>query len=127
MRKILYTKEYGVGWVSSCNTREIAQFSISYLPIVEAIERGEKLDNNDHCDTEKHKLEKYHPAVQQFIQEARAKFAKPDDPEWVRYTPYLGILNSLAIKEVPDGCLVKIEDCDGKEYVNVYYPDLELY
>jgi len=99
MRKILYSPGYGAGWTSWCDSREVEKLMIDYPPIVEALEKKEKLHEN-------------HPAIIKMLDEIKNKFGEDS-------IPYLGGLKSLTIKEVPDGALVRIHEYDGSESVEV--------
>lgn len=100
MRKILCTSRHGAGW-SSCNgtTPEQKRFACEYSPIIEAIERGESLDE-------------FHPLVVQF----KADFAVKFDG----YNACVLGAKDLEVVEFPDGSILYISDDDGLEHVQLY-------
>jgi hypothetical protein len=97
-RKILYSPGYGAGW-STWMSGVPSKFACEYKPLIEAVERGEKLHQN-------------HPLVLQFIADAKREFGIADDG----YVCVLGA-GSLAVEEVPDDALVRIDEYDGFESV----------
>jgi hypothetical protein len=62
MRKILYSPRYGAGW-TTWNGGEAAKYMLTYQPIIDALERGEKLDKDS-------------PVVLQLEQECLDKFGQ---------------------------------------------------
>ena len=99
MRKILYSPGYGAGWTSWCRNKEVKKLMINYPPIVEALERNEKLTEN-------------HPAVLQLIEDITNIFGEDE-------VPFLGGVADLTIEKVPDGALVRITEYDGFEEVEI--------
>ena len=94
-----------------------AKFACEYQPIIEDLERGEDLlgttIDKDFYSEGKEWEENLHPAVQQFLKEAREKFK-------VDYICISG-LKDLQIYEVPDDTVVKIKCFDGSESVKLDY------
>ena len=88
---MIYRRVTASVWFSR-NTKS-TKFSCEYQPIIEALERGEKL-------TEKH------PAVQQFIKDCKEKY---------NAEPYLGGLEDLTIQEIADSEQYIVEEYNGSE------------
>jgi hypothetical protein len=122
MRKVLYSPGFGAGW-SSWNSGEKAKFMLEYQPLIDAIERGEgdavrasvrasdehankcyRYGKDDRCELVEEVLTQMHPAVQQFVREAFAKFGD---------VPYIGGLDGLDVG-TGEG-LVRVEEYDGSE------------
>jgi hypothetical protein len=93
MAKILYSPGFGAGWTTWADgTKEFQYFMLTYQPIIDAIERGEKMSEA-------------HPAVVQFVQDAASKFGM----EYI----YLGGAEDLRVREVKG--LIRITEYDGNE------------
>lgn len=95
-RKILYSSGYGAGW-STWMHRIPTKFACEYPPIIEALEKGETLNDA-------------HPAVLQFVKDASEQF----DEE-----PYLGGIEDLRFMEIDDNDKYQISEYDGSESVKV--------
>lgn len=93
IRKILYHPCYGSGW-SSWSDGPTAKYMLEYSPIIEAIERGEKMHDE-------------HPLVLQLEKECIEKFGV------VGISKYGA--NGLKVREVYG--LVRIKDRDGFEQI----------
>lgn len=93
MRKILYSPGFGAGW-STWNSGEVAKYMLTYQPIIDALERGEKMSEE-------------HPAVKQLVAECKEKFG-------VDYVCVLGA-DDLRVREVSGR--VRITEYDGNERV----------
>lgn len=124
MRKILYSPGYGAGWVSWFHgTREQKRFMLEYKPFIDEIEEA---DTNDRITVfeQYYKLsgDKYFETIDCVIQ-----FKKDWDARFpCKPYPCFGGLRDLAIYEVHDDCLVKIDDHDGNEHVQIVYPDKDV-
>ena len=92
MRKILYSPSFGAGW-STWNSGDTARYMLEYAPIIEALERGETMNES-------------HPAVVQLEADCLAKFGA--------YVCVLGA-EQLEIREVSGR--VRIHKYDGSESV----------
>ena len=92
-RKILYSPGFGAGW-TTWNRGAVAQYMLTFQPIIEAIERGER-------------MHEHHPAVEQLKRDCQEKFGE-------EYVCVLGA-DDLIVKEV--GGRVRIHDYDGSESV----------
>lgn len=110
MRKILYSPGYGAGWTSWCGNVAVKKIMLEYKPIIEALERGESMYNSS--TSGRTDLSAFHPAIRQMCQEIEEKFGEDK-------IPYLGGAEDLKVKEVPDGCLVRINEYDGYESVEI--------
>ena len=95
MRKILYSPGFGAGWSTWMDVP--TKFSCEYAPIISAIERGEKLNED-------------HPAVIQFVADCK---------ELYKENAYLGGIGDLRIFNVPEGEVYRIEEYDGAESVQL--------
>lgn len=91
--KVLYSPGFGAGWSTWIDVP--TKFACEYQPIIDAIERGEKLTED-------------HPCVIQFIEDC-----KKQHDEY----PYLGGLKNLRIFELNEGDQYRIEAYDGSESV----------
>lgn len=96
MRKILYSPDYGAGW-TTWNKKEVAQIMVDYPPVIEAVERGERITEN-------------HPAIVQMIAYIRERLSLPEED----YICVLGA-DELKVKEVEGR--VRIQEYDGAESV----------
>jgi hypothetical protein len=65
MTKILYSPGLGTGWSTWVHDDkpEFVKFMLTYPPLIEAVEKGEKLAPD-------------HPALQAFLEEAKEKFGE---------------------------------------------------
>lgn len=109
-RKILYSPGYGAGW-SSWSSGDIAKFMLEYKPLVEYIESGGKIEDNDSFDLYDKEgkiiIDKIqNPVLRQFATDCLEKFGK---------VPYLGGAKDLCVATVYGK--VKINDYDGSESV----------
>jgi hypothetical protein len=93
-RKILYSPGYGAGWTSWCYHPDVKRYMLTYQPIIDALERGEKIDSE-------------HPLCKQLERECVEKFGE-------NYTCVLGA-DQLKVKTVTGR--VRIEEYDGVESV----------
>jgi hypothetical protein len=114
MRKILYSPGYGAGWVSwGGDTAEQKRFMLEYAPFVEALEGGAALRPVVRYSEEDTKYNgQTDPVIRRFIDDWREKFG--DAP-----LPYFGGLRDLEVKIVDDGDVVRINEYDGSESVEV--------
>ncbi len=95
MTKILYSPGYGAGWSSwNDGSPEFQKWLLTYPPIIEALERGERLAAE-------------HPAVQSLEKQAREMFGKD-------YVCVLGA-GDLRIADVSGP--FRIDEYDGSERV----------
>lgn len=97
MRKILYSPYYGSGW-TSWNDTEIAKIMIDWPPLVDAVEKKEKITQN-------------HPALVSMIEEIHKQVGE-------KYVCVLSaIYGDLEVAEIPDGVKVRINEYDGLESI----------
>ena len=94
-RKILYSPGFGAGW-STWNSDEVARYMLTYQPIIDALERGEKMDVD-------------HPAVKQLQADCLEKFEKD----------YVCVLGASTLKVMTVHGRVRIHEYDGSESVEV--------
>lgn len=94
-RKILYSPGFGAGWTSWCNNEDVKTFALTYQPIIDALERKEKLTEG-------------HPVLVQFQKDLEEKFG----PDTYFYT---GGSQQLRVMKVEGR--VRIEEYDGSESV----------
>ncbi len=92
-RKILYSPGWGAGWTTWEPDPRVKALMLTYAPIVEALERGDKVTEQ-------------HPAVQQLLADVAAIGAN---------APYLGGLRDLTFREVSGP--VRITEHDGNESI----------
>jgi len=92
MRKILYSPGFGAGWTTWNSDENVVKLMLTYQPIIDALERGEKMNSE-------------HPAVKQLEKECEEKFG-------VTYVCVLGA-DDLTIAEVSGR--VHITEYDGSE------------
>jgi hypothetical protein len=110
MRKVLYSPDYGAGWVSwHDGTRQEKKFMLEYEPIVLYLESGKKFSD---CDRDFQPLELY----EQFKKDWDTNF-----PDKKGIYPYFGGLRDLEVTEIPDNVLVEITDYDGYESIKLHY------
>jgi hypothetical protein len=98
-RKLLYSPGFGAGW-STWQSDIPQEFACTYQPIIDALERGERLSET-------------HPAIQQYEAECKEKFG-------ISYVCVLGA-EDLVIAEVEGPC--RIEVYDGAESIVTCYED----
>jgi|ERR1700722_2266392 len=99
MTKILYSPGYGAGWSTwMSGSQEFIKWALTYQPIIDALERGEKLNPE---------AKKKHPALVRFLKESKEKFGVKD--------PYLGGAGQLQVYEVSGP--FRIDEYDGRESV----------
>lgn len=96
MTKILYSPGFGAGWSTWAHSDkpEFVKFMLTYPPLIEAVENGEK-------------LVPYHPALRQFLAEAKEKFGE----DYV----YCGGADQLAVAEVSGP--FRVDEYDGSESI----------
>ncbi|RJR07450.1 hypothetical protein C4588_06910 [Candidatus Parcubacteria bacterium] len=105
--KILMTRSYGAGWSSWESNPEIADFMLTYQPLIDYIEAK---DNED-VD---HDLSPEHPLVLKMLEEIKSKFNLPD-----HRLPCVLAAENLIVEEVYQKSLAEllgIRDYDGSEY-----------
>jgi hypothetical protein len=91
-RKILYSP-FGAGWSTWNNgNKEVAAYMLTYQPIIEALEKGEKLHNT-------------HPLVLQLQQECAEKFN----------TTHIWVLSADRLKVATVKGRVRLFEYDGSE------------
>lgn len=98
MRKILLTNKYGAGWSTWMAGWVPPEFSCTYPPLIEAVERGDLLSKD-------------HPAIKSFLEECIQRF-----PEAEGYLYVEGCVN-LCVEEVPEDVLIQVMEYDGLEYL----------
>ena len=92
--KVLISRGFGAGW-STWNNGEVAKYMRTYTPIIEAIERGEKMSEG-------------HPLVKQLQKECLEKFG-------VDYICVLGV-DGLTVVDVEPP--FKVDEYDGAESIS---------
>ena len=92
-RKILYSPQFGAGWTSWESDPEIKTLMLTYAPIIDALERGERVTKD-------------HPAIAQL---------QADVTALGKDMPYLGGLRDIAIATVNGP--VRIQEYDGSESI----------
>lgn len=92
-RKILYSPGFGAGW-TTWNSGRVAEIMLDYKPIVEALERGEKMSEN-------------HPIVLQMIADIQKELGDV----------HVCVLGADDLEVYTTGSRVRIEDYDGSESV----------
>ncbi len=114
MTKILYSPGFGAGWSTweRGESPEFTKFMLTYPPLIAAVEAGEILVPNEATYQETEKVALLHPALQQFLLDAKEKFGMK---------PYIGGARDLAIYEVSGP--FRIEEYDGSESVIETYDD----
>ena len=95
-RKILYSPGFGAGWSTWSSDREVARYMLTYQPIIDALERGEKMDVD-------------HPAVKQLQADCLEKFEKD----------YVCVLGANQLKVTTVHGRVRVHEYDGSESVEV--------
>lgn len=91
MRKILFSPGFGAGW-STWNSGEVAKLMLEYQPIIEAIERGEKMGES-------------HPAIQQLKRECSEKFG----------VDYVCVLGADQLQVATVSGPIRLDEYDGSE------------
>lgn len=96
--KILISIGYGAGWATwNYGPRGLMKWMLTYQPIIEAVEAGEKLHEK-------------HPIVQKFVEETKKKFNK------------LGVcvagVENLVVEQIDDPREVSLTCFDGYERLN---------
>jgi hypothetical protein len=104
--KILITNSYGAGWATWTSDDDVADFILTYKPIIDYLDS--RNGKND--------LDGNHPLIAQLLKDIYEKFGPGK-------LPYLGGAENLEVREVtlPDTHLVKllrIRDYDGKEFLD---------
>lgn len=105
--KILKTNNYGAGWSSWAIRNDVAEFMLTYEPIIKYIETKEAEDDG----FGKHDLDENHSLVLQMIAEIIQKFGKGSDP-------YVGGAKNLEVVEVNLPSIIEtlgLRAYDGKE------------
>lgn len=106
-RKILYSPEYGAGWVTwNRGNPEVASLLLTYQPIIEFLESGGRF-TDDEIGTYSTNYKPSHPLLQKLLKECEERFGED--------SVYLGGACDLKVKEVNG--LVRIEEYDGYESV----------
>ena len=90
--KVLISRGYGAGW-STWHSGEVAKYMRTYAPIIEALEKGEEIENE--C----------HPLVEQMVKEIKELFGND-------YVCVLGI-DGLEVVDVEPPFM--IDEYDGAE------------
>lgn len=113
MTKILYSPGYGAGWITwaSCPSVEAKKFILTYKPIIDHLESGEKFERDSWNADDDDDL---HPLLRQFKQELEEKFGMGDF--------YVGGACQLEVENTK-GRAFQVDDYDGSETV-VYEEDL---
>jgi hypothetical protein len=99
-RKILYSPGYGAGWVSWEHDDDNRKLMLTYPPLVEAVERGDKITEA-------------HPAIQSLLAEIK---------EAGRDEPYLCGIDQLRVYNATGRVI--IDEYDGNESVTEEGTDL---
>src|SRR6185312_5154986 len=110
MTKILYSPGFGAGWSTWAHSDkpEFVKFMLTYPPLIEAVENGEKLMPDEHrWNTADTASAHYHPAVRQGLAEAKEKFGE----DYV----YCGGADQLAVAEVSGP--FRVDEYDGSESI----------
>lgn len=92
-RKILYSPGFGAGW-TTWNSGRVAEIMLDYAPIVEALERGEKMSES-------------HPAVIQMIVNIQKELGDV----------HICVLGADDLRVFNTHSRVRIEEYDGSESV----------
>jgi len=115
MRKILYTKKYGSGWVTTNEDLpiEAKKFMLEYSPLIRHIENGGKIEDTDIKENEHGEWVEIIkcPLVQQMVNEMQKK--------WPGIKINTSGARNLGVESVPDNRSVQITQYDGKEEVKV--------
>jgi len=112
LRKVLYSPGYGAGWVSwHSGSKAEKLFMLEYAPFIAYLEAKQKREEKKGS-----RIREGFPdeLMEQFKVDWDAKF-----PDKAGEYPYSGGLGSLSIREVPTGALVRINEYDGSETVEV--------
>ena len=121
MRKILHTVTWGLGWVTYNKHLpiEAKRFMVEYPPLIEHIENGGEIEEEDCIEDENGKYISVikSPIVQQMVNEMQKR--------WPGIEVDTFAAKNLGVEEVPDNCSVKITEYDGKESVE-YSSDIWL-
>lgn len=99
--KILKTCGYGAGWSTWCSDEKVAEFILTYQPIIDHLENLEAagLEND---------LDEDHPLLRQLEQDVKTRFG-------VDYVCLLGAKN-LEVVEAPSYIsLLNLKEYDGNE------------
>lgn len=110
MTKILYSPGFGAGWSTWAHNDdpEFQRFILTYPPIIDALERGEKLIPDEHrWDGPEEMLPYVHPVLRQFLADLKERFGET-------YF-YLGGADDLCIAEVHGP--FRIDEYDGSESI----------
>jgi len=115
MRKILYTKKYGSGWVTHNEDLpiEAKRFMLEYPPLIKHVENGGKIEDVDIRENEYGRWVEIIkcPIVQQMVNEMQEK--------WPNIEVTTSGAKNLGVEEVPDNRSVQITEYDGQESVYV--------
>lgn len=71
--KILRTGSYGAGWSTWSRPDDVADFMLTYLPIIEYLEKKDAADEENDLDVN-------HPLVLEMVQVIKKKFGEKTDP-----------------------------------------------
>jgi hypothetical protein len=109
-KKLLYSPGYGAGWSTWEGNPEVRRFMVTYEPIIEFLEAGERFpDESTRFDFDgdgKLMLDDLHPILRTFVEECQKRFDT---------IPYLGGARDLQYLEVADDARVFFDEYDGNE------------
>ncbi len=110
MRKLLYSPKYGAGWSTWCSNPSLVKFMVSYRPIIDFLESGNKFEWEDdmvrYDENDQPLYDKLHPVLREFAEACYRQFDE---------IPYLGGAQDLEVLVVPDDELVRFDEYDGYE------------
>lgn len=108
--KILMTGTYGAGWSTWCRDPEVADFILTYQPIINYIDGQTSDEYGGRCH---HDLDEDHPLIKSLEAEIIEKFGKDR-------VPYFGGAKNLVVRTIYPKSLCEllgIQDRDGGEYL----------
>ena len=94
MRKILYSPGFGAGW-TTWNSGKVAEIMLTYQPIIDAIENGDKMDET-------------HPAVLEMVEYIKATVGKDS---------HVCVLGADDLEVYTTSSRVRISEYDGSESI----------
>jgi len=107
--KILLTREYGAGWSTWADRNDVADFVLTYQPIIDYLEALENAGKDND-------LHEKHPLILKLLKDIKDKFGT--DTHF-----YVGGCKSLYVDDVHKPSLVemlRIRDYDGRETLYGY-------
>lgn len=103
-RKILLSPGFGAGW-TTWNGGEVARFMLTYQPIIEFLEAGNRFTRDDSGHLEGYELVGAHPLLEKLQSECLAQFGQE----------YVCILGASDLEVVTVNGQVRVEEYDGNE------------